>query len=73
MDGTKLEWLAAPFSAPGLLIATIFYAGGIRSAQPEQYLQVAFLLNFVFIWIALLVALRLAGGFIAQQKHNAAL
>jgi len=72
MDGTRLEWVAAPFSAPGLWFANLLYSGGIHSGQGEQYLQVAFLLNFAFIWIALLVALRFAERFLARRMRSAA-
>jgi hypothetical protein len=54
--GTRLEWLAMPLYAPGLVIANLFFADGFHSAG---FLQVAFGLSFVFIWILLLALVKL--------------
>jgi len=68
LDGTWMSWLAAPFSAPGLAVAGVLLQGNVHGAQAEQYLTLAFGLNFVFIWILLLALLKLLGRFIAQRK-----
>jgi len=53
MNGTRLEWIAAPLYAPGLLIAPMISRLGGQAGNIETDLQIAFGLNFVFIWIEL--------------------
>ena len=72
MNGTGFAWLAVPFYEPGLFIAGMVFPGGVHSGRAELYIQVAFGLNFVFIWIVLLVVLRLLEKFIAQGRTKAA-
>ena len=54
LSTTHVAWLGAPFYAPGLLIASIFVHGNAGLGDLSEYLQVAFVLNFLFIWIFLL-------------------
>jgi hypothetical protein len=70
MGGSKLGWLAAPLYAPGLMVAAAFVPGGVHSARADLYLQVAVVLNFVFIWILLLAVLRLFENFIHQRREH---
>ena len=55
-----------PFYAPGLLIARIVFPDGFHSAG---FLQVAFGLNFVFIWILLLALVKLLQRFSASKSQ----
>jgi hypothetical protein len=66
---SRLEWLQAPFTAPGLWVADMVFQGGDHSLL---FLQTAFALNFVFIWIALLLALKLIERSINRSKLKAA-
>jgi hypothetical protein len=65
--GTRLEWLAMPLYAPGLLIARIVLPEGFHSAG---FLQVSFGLNFVFIWILLLAVLKLVKVGVGARKSE---
>jgi hypothetical protein len=71
LDGTKLEWLALPFYAPGLVIAKTFVPGGAQPGHIPRYIQVAFGLNFVFIWIFLLVVAKLLEDYLQKRRENA--
>lgn len=70
MDGTGFGWLALPFYAPGLLIAGLVVPAGAASGGLPVSLQVAFALNFVFIWIMLLVAVTLVQRSIMRRKEQ---
>jgi chromate transport protein ChrA len=74
LDGTRFSWFAAPFYAPGLLVAALLLQLAGQVANTDLYLQVAFFLNFVFIWILLLAILKLLERFIyrlkARQRSN---
>jgi chromate transport protein ChrA len=74
LDGTRFSWFAAPFYAPGLLIAALFLRLAGQVSNPELFLQVAFVLNFFFIWILLLAILKLLERLIyrlrARQRSN---
>jgi len=74
LDGTRYSWFAAPFYAPGLLVAALILRLAGQLGNPELYLQVAFGLNFVFIWILLLALLKLLERFInwlrEKQRSN---
>jgi hypothetical protein len=65
--GTGMEWLAMPLYAPGFLIAGIFFPDGFHSAG---FLQVAFGLNFVFIWILLLAMVKLLHRFFSSKAKS---
>jgi len=54
LSATKVAWLGAPFYAPGLLIASICVRGNAGLGDLSEFLQVAFALNFLFVWIFLL-------------------
>jgi hypothetical protein len=72
MDGTGFAWLTAPIYAPGLMIAPLVSRLAGHAGSLEIDLQVAFGLNFVFIWIALLLVLNLVEGIITRLKAKAA-
>ena len=59
LDGTRFSWFAAPFYAPGLLIAASVLRLARYSGGSDLYLQIAFGLNYLFIWVMLLVVLKL--------------
>ena len=65
--GTRMEWLAVPFYAPGLMIANLFFADGFHSAG---FLQVVFGLNFVFIWILFLALVKLLKRLFASKVQS---
>ena len=52
--GTALRWLSIPFWAPGVFVVTRLLPHRIYAAHPALYMQVAVIINFVFIWIMLL-------------------
>jgi len=72
MDGSGFAWLAAPFYAPGLMIAPLVSRLAGQAGNLEIDLKVAFGLNFVFIWIALLLVLNLVERFVARSRAKAA-
>jgi hypothetical protein len=72
MDQTKFSWFAAPFYAPGLLIAAAVLRLGGHLGNTDLYLQIAFVLNFVFIWVMLLVILKLLEKLINRLRVKAA-
>jgi chromate transport protein ChrA len=72
LDGTKFSWFAAPFYAPGLLIAAAVLRLSRYSGSSDLYLQIAFGLNFVFIWVMLLVILKLLERLINRLRVKAA-
>ncbi len=72
MNGTRFDWLAAPLYAPGLMIAPMISRLGGHAGNLEIDLQIAFGLNFVFIWIALILVLGLVERLIARSRLKAA-
>ena len=72
LDGTRFSWFAAPFYAPGLMIAPLVSRLAGQAGNLEIDLKVAFGLNFVFIWIALLLVLNLVERFVARSRAKAA-
>ena len=52
--GKGFRWLSIPFWAPGVFVVTRLLPQGIYAAHRALYMQAAVLLNFVFIWIALM-------------------
>jgi hypothetical protein len=72
MDGSRFSWFAVPFYAPGLLTAAVVFRMGGHAGSPESYLAVAFGLNFIFIWIMLLVILKLVERLFLRLKVKAA-
>jgi hypothetical protein len=67
-DGTKFEWLAILFYCPGLWVADKVFHMGNHSLQ---FLQVAIVLNFVFIWIIMLLVMKLVEKFVTRLKLKA--
>jgi chromate transport protein ChrA len=72
MGGTGFAWLAAPLYAPGLMIAPLVARMAGQAGNLEIDLQIAFGLNFVFIWIALLLVLNLVERLVARFRAKAA-
>ena len=72
LDGTKFSWFAAPFYAPGLLIAASVLRLARYSGNSDLYLQIAFGLNYLFIWVMLLVLLKLLERLINRLRVKAA-
>jgi chromate transport protein ChrA len=72
LDGTKFSWFAAPFYAPGLLIAASVLRLARYSGNSDLYLQIAFGLNYLFIWVMLLVVLKLLERLINRLRVKGA-
>ncbi|MDR3726419.1 MAG: hypothetical protein P4K86_05195 [Terracidiphilus sp.] len=72
LDQTRFSWFAAPFYAPGLLIAAPILRLAGHAGNTDLYLQIAFGLNFVFIWVMLLVILKLLERLINRLRVKAA-
>jgi hypothetical protein len=70
LNGSRLEWLAAPFYAPGLMIAPLISRLGGHAGNLEMDLRIAFGLNFVFVWIMLLAVLKLLEVFWSQKSFS---
>jgi large-conductance mechanosensitive channel len=66
--GTQFDRLALLFYRPGIWGAEKVLPGWDHSLQ---FLQVAMALNFVFIWIALFVVLKLIEKFVTRLKLHA--
>jgi hypothetical protein len=70
LDGTGFAWLALPLYAPGMLVANAFLPKSAHLGDPSLYIQVAICLNFVFIWIMLLVLIRLFENLYSQKRRG---
>ena len=68
LERTNLRWLALPFSAPGLAVASVIFPQTVHGENAESFLQWAFALNFFFLWILLLAVVKLAEVYLAQRK-----
>jgi hypothetical protein len=66
--GTRFEALALPFSAPGLMVASAILRLAGQAGNAELHIQVAFGLNFVFIWIAVLIVVEWIERFMPRKR-----
>jgi len=54
-EETSLGWLATLFFAPGRYIAGLFVSNPNPTHHPRWYFQVSFGLDFLVLWIVLLI------------------
>jgi len=67
----RLGWLDGLLLGPGNFVAHLFVPDAAAAHPPVWYFQVAFGLNFLFLWIDLLVLAFLLEKLITRRKHNA--
>jgi uncharacterized membrane protein HdeD (DUF308 family) len=69
-DGTRFEWLAVPFLAPGFMVAAVVFRVSLHDSG-WYILPLVGTLNFIFGWIVLFAIVKLIEKLIERKKREA--
>jgi hypothetical protein len=70
-NGARLGWLQNLLLGPGNFVAHLFVPDAAATHPPVWYYQVSFGLNFLFLWVVLLILAFLIEKLITRRKKHA--
>jgi hypothetical protein len=70
-NGARLDWLDRLLLGPGNFVAQLFVSDTTIGHRPLWFFYVAFGLNFLFLWVVLLILALLLEKLITRREKHA--
>jgi hypothetical protein len=70
-DGKRLGWLNPLLFGPGRFVAGMFDSNATPFQHSRLYFQIAFAMDFLFLWLALVIVALLLVKLITRRKQYA--